>query len=134
MDTEMLWNLFSFLSQANTILALGDDSFIAELNTLKALLPPYKINYFGGIQEWIEDFQEVSDIHRTRGNFTNAFRLTPSSRRTPESTTCLPSGQPTQATNSPPLQTPHSGTPRTPPLRTASPTAHPPAAGPPPGA
>jgi len=70
MDTEMLWNLFSFLSQANTILALGDEGFIAELNTLKALLPPYKINYFGGIQEWIEDFQEVSDTQVLQGSMT----------------------------------------------------------------
>jgi len=60
MDNEMLFTLFSFLSQANTVLKLGDDAFITELNTLKGLLPPYKINYFGGIQEWIEDYQEVS--------------------------------------------------------------------------
>ena len=51
--------LFSELAEINTVLGLGDDAFISQLETVKAQLPPLKINYFGGVQEWIEDYQEV---------------------------------------------------------------------------
>lgn len=58
MDTEMLWELFNELKEINSLLKLGDDAFIEETQAIKALLPPLKINYFGGLQEWIEDFNE----------------------------------------------------------------------------
>jgi len=59
MDTELLTELFGEIEEANTILDLGDDAFVSQLNDIKAALPPIKVNSYGGIQEWIHDYREV---------------------------------------------------------------------------
>ncbi|KAK0311884.1 hypothetical protein LTR01_002798 [Friedmanniomyces endolithicus] len=59
MDTELLWELFNSIKEANELLHLGDDAFVAQLEALEAKLPPYRENYFGGLQEWIHDYQEA---------------------------------------------------------------------------
>jgi alpha-L-fucosidase 2 len=60
MDTELLWELFNEIQEANELLDLGEGRFVDELNELKAAFPPYRKNYFGGLQEWIHDYKEVS--------------------------------------------------------------------------
>jgi alpha-L-fucosidase 2 len=59
MDSELLWELFGEIQELNTMLELGDDSFVQELNDIKVLLPPLRVNYYGGIMEWIHDYKEV---------------------------------------------------------------------------
>ncbi|KAK3678223.1 hypothetical protein LTR78_002319 [Recurvomyces mirabilis] len=59
MDTELLWELFNGIQEANDLLRLGDESFVAQLNDLKSQFPPYRRNYYGGLQEWIHDYQEA---------------------------------------------------------------------------
>ncbi|GAB7341903.1 hypothetical protein MBLNU457_g0212t1 [Dothideomycetes sp. NU457] len=59
MDTELLTELFSAIGEANNLLHLNDDAFVAKLNTIKDALPPLKVNSYGGIQEWIHDYREA---------------------------------------------------------------------------
>ncbi|KAK3641980.1 hypothetical protein LTR22_016305 [Elasticomyces elasticus] len=59
MDTELLWELFNEIKEANELLQLGDDIFVEQLQVLEAQLPPYRKNYFGGLQEWIHDYEEA---------------------------------------------------------------------------
>ncbi|KAK4574863.1 hypothetical protein LTR86_001705 [Recurvomyces mirabilis] len=59
MDTELLRELFNGIQEANDLLRLGDESFVAQLNDLKSQFPPYRRNYYGGLQEWIHDYQEA---------------------------------------------------------------------------
>ncbi|KAK3071813.1 hypothetical protein LTR53_007984 [Teratosphaeriaceae sp. CCFEE 6253] len=59
MDTELVWELFNEIKEANTLLGLGDADFVKELEELEAQFPPYRRNYFGGLQEWIHDYQEA---------------------------------------------------------------------------
>jgi alpha-L-fucosidase 2 len=60
MDTELLWELFNEIKEANELLELGEGSFVDQLDSLKADFPPFRENYFGGLQEWIHDYKEVS--------------------------------------------------------------------------
>lgn len=59
MDTELLWELFGEISELNKKLDLGDDTFVATLDSLKASFPPLRTNYYGGLMEWIHDYEEV---------------------------------------------------------------------------
>lgn len=59
MDTEMLWEIFNEIKEANELLQLGDDDFVQQLVDLEAKFPPYRENYYGGIQEWIHDYKEA---------------------------------------------------------------------------
>ena len=61
MDTELLWELFNEVKELNQVLYMGDDTFVSGLDAIKAALPPLKINSWGGIQEWIYDYPEVSE-------------------------------------------------------------------------
>ncbi len=79
MDTELLWELFNSIKEANELLHLGDDAFVAQLEALEAKLPPYRENYFGGLQEWIHDYQEVRLATAQRAR-TEADALTGNSR------------------------------------------------------
>ena len=60
MDTQLLRELFEEIAEANEILKLGDDAFVAQLRSIESKLPPYRRNYYGGIMEWIEDYEEVT--------------------------------------------------------------------------
>jgi alpha-L-fucosidase 2 len=59
MDTELLWELFGEIQELNSRLDLGDHAYVSKLNAIKAQLPPYRLNSFRGLQEWIHDYSEV---------------------------------------------------------------------------
>lgn len=59
MDSELMWELFGAIQELNELLGVGDDDFVDSLNDIKARLPPYRKNYYGGLMEWIHDYEEV---------------------------------------------------------------------------
>jgi len=67
MDTELLRELFGEIQEANAMFHLGDDAFVKQLKDLEAQFPSYRKNYYGGLQEWIHDYQEVSLLPSASG-------------------------------------------------------------------
>lgn len=63
MDIEIVNELFKTCMAASDSLHLYPE-FRNELASLLRQLPPIRINSFGGIQEWIEDYKEAEPGHR----------------------------------------------------------------------
>lgn len=58
-DNSLVWELIGYALESMNILGEEDEQFAEQLTTLRAQLPPIRVNYFGGVQEWIYDYKEV---------------------------------------------------------------------------
>ncbi len=63
LDNALLSDLFDHCRQASEILGV-DPAFRQQLESARRRLPPLRVNSFGGIQEWIEDYREAEPTHR----------------------------------------------------------------------
>lgn len=73
-DIEQLNELFNNIQSATSILSI-DKEFAQQLKTVQQNLPPIKVSKkYGGIQEWIEDYDETEPQHR---HFSPLFGLYP---------------------------------------------------------
>ncbi|KAF2096776.1 hypothetical protein NA57DRAFT_67384 [Rhizodiscina lignyota] len=63
-DNSLLWELFGSLNEIEHIIGASDSSFISEITKLRTQLPPLRVNSWGGIMEWIEDYKEQDPGHR----------------------------------------------------------------------
>ncbi|MDP4213438.1 MAG: glycoside hydrolase family 95 protein [Bacteroidota bacterium] len=63
MDNQLLFDLFSNLIHAATILK-KDDSLVKQLRTARSRLPPMQIGKYSQLQEWMQDFDDPNDKHR----------------------------------------------------------------------
>jgi alpha-L-fucosidase 2 len=60
-DNSLLRELFREIKEIQRILNLKTEAgFVRQLERLDKQLPPLRVNYYGGLQEWIEDYKEVS--------------------------------------------------------------------------
>ncbi|KAI7347559.1 hypothetical protein KC336_g22745, partial [Hortaea werneckii] len=78
-DNSIVWELAGIVLDAATDLKEEDEEFIENVKELRSQLPPLRVSYFGGIQEWIEDYQEAEPGHR---HFSQLFGLYPGSQIT----------------------------------------------------
>ena len=58
-DNSIIWELVGYTLETMKILGKVDEAFASKIETLRERLPPIRISYFGGIQEWIYDYKEV---------------------------------------------------------------------------
>ncbi len=80
MDGEIIRALFAGCIEAGRI--LGEDrAFVSRLEAALKKLPPVRLNQFGGIQEWIDDYPEAEPGHR---HMSHLFGLHPGNTITPE--------------------------------------------------
>ncbi len=84
MDNQLMFDLFSLVMEASEVLD-QDAEFAAELERLRAQLPPMQIGQYGQLQEWLEDWDSPEDKHR---HVSHLYGLHPSNQispyRTPE--------------------------------------------------
>jgi alpha-L-fucosidase 2 len=73
MDIQIITELFKALIAASGELNT-DKTFAARLKETISQLPPVRINHYGGIQEWIEDYKEAEPGHR---HISHLFGLHP---------------------------------------------------------
>ena len=73
MDIAIIRDLFTNVIKASEELDIEAD-FREKIKTAKDKLPKYKINKFGGIQEWFKDFEEKEPGHR---HISHLFGLYP---------------------------------------------------------
>jgi len=80
-DIEQLNELFNNIQSASAILDV-DKEFAKKVKTVQQNLPPIKVSKkYGGIQEWIEDYDESEPQHR---HFSPLFGLFPGTTITKE--------------------------------------------------
>jgi alpha-L-fucosidase 2 len=82
MDMSIVWDLFSNLIDASTILDV-DPAFRAELIEKKKQLYPLHIGHKGNLQEWYKDFEDVDPHHR---HVSHLFGLYPGHEISPLTT------------------------------------------------
>ncbi|KFZ11371.1 hypothetical protein V502_07581 [Pseudogymnoascus sp. VKM F-4520 (FW-2644)] len=58
-DNQLLWELFGFVPEAQAALGIRDDKFAKRAAQMRAKLPGLRVNQYGGIAEWIHDYEEV---------------------------------------------------------------------------
>jgi alpha-L-fucosidase 2 len=60
-DNQLLWELFGFVPEAQAALCIRDDKFAKRAAQMRAKLPSLRVrvNQYGGIAEWIHDYEEV---------------------------------------------------------------------------
>ena len=63
MDNELIFDLFSHVSEASRLLNT-DQAFADTLLTLRSQLTPLRIGQHGQLQEWAEDWDNPNDHHR----------------------------------------------------------------------
>ena len=80
-DTEMLWDLFSNVSNAAKI--LGDDQYADSVNRYRERLHPLKIGKYGQLQEWHEDVDDSASHHR---HIAHLFAVSPGHQIHPTTT------------------------------------------------
>lgn len=83
MDIQIIHELFNSCIAASNILK-KEKNFTDKLKQTLSQLPPVRINSFGGIQEWIEDYKEAEPGHR---HISQLFGLHPGTQineQTPE--------------------------------------------------
>ncbi|KAK8097107.1 hypothetical protein PG999_013051 [Apiospora kogelbergensis] len=61
MDTFLLRELFREIEELQPVLGLGESEaqFINQLRAIDEKLPPLGVNYYGGLKEWFEDYEEA---------------------------------------------------------------------------
>lgn len=58
-DNSMLWELFGGIIETHDELGISDAELNSQVMEMRAKLPPLRINQYGGIAEWIHDYEEV---------------------------------------------------------------------------
>lgn len=58
-DNSLLWELLGEVVDVQRALNISDPQFTDQVTALRAQLPPLRMNQYGGIAEWIHDFEEV---------------------------------------------------------------------------
>lgn len=81
-DRVLAYETFSACLQATQILNV-DPEFADSLSRAISLLPPFRIGSNGGVQEWMEDYEEAHPNHR---HTTHLLSLYPYSQITPDKT------------------------------------------------
>lgn len=82
MDTAIIRELFEITIRCGELLG-AEDELTAELPAMLRRLPPYKVGAAGGIQEWMEDYEEVEPGHR---HISPLYGLYPGWQISPETT------------------------------------------------
>lgn len=59
-DNALLREVFGFIPEAQAALGINDEAFASKVAEMRARLPPLRLNQYGGIAEWMEDYEEVS--------------------------------------------------------------------------
>ena len=80
-DIQIIHELFSDLRTISGIMGISDD-YLRKMNEVEAKLPPVSINRYGGIQEWIKDYEEQEPGHR---HMSQLFGLYPGTTITKDS-------------------------------------------------
>ncbi|KAI6906439.1 hypothetical protein KC318_g1346 [Hortaea werneckii] len=75
-DNSIIWELAGIVLDAAAELKEEDGEFVENVQELRFQLPPLRVSYFGGIQEWIEDYQEAEPGHRHFSQLRPLPRLT----------------------------------------------------------
>lgn len=60
-DNSLLWELLGAFIDMQRELNINDKSLSDKATALRAKLPPLRVNQYGGIAEWIHDYDEVRD-------------------------------------------------------------------------
>jgi alpha-L-fucosidase 2 len=60
MDNALLWELFGVVAEADVVLGGTDQAFVQNCPEMRNQLPPFRINQYDVLAEWIHDFDEVS--------------------------------------------------------------------------
>lgn len=79
LDNSLVWSLFGSVVEAQRILGDQNATLTSQLEETRRLLPPLRRSYFGGLQEWIEDYQETDPGHR---HFSPVWGLYPGAQVT----------------------------------------------------
>jgi len=80
-DIEIIKEIFSAIRNFAVVMELPD-AYLQRMNSIEAKLPPISINRFGGIQEWIKDYDEEEPGHR---HVSQLFGLYPGTTLTRDS-------------------------------------------------
>ena len=80
MDVQILEEFFNACIKAAEILKT-DKAFVDQLKSVLQQMPPVKVNNYGGIQEWIDDYQEYEAGHR---HISHLFGLYPGTTINPQ--------------------------------------------------
>ena len=78
-DNSLIWTLFGLVIKCHDLLGLDDD--VSKIKAYRSALPPIRVNSWGGIQEWIEDYEETEPEHR---HLSPLHGLYPGAEITPE--------------------------------------------------
>lgn len=62
-DRVMVWEIFNACVQSSRILGV-DKAFARQLAKAMKQLPPYRKNKYGGLREWMDDYDDVNVNHR----------------------------------------------------------------------
>ncbi len=62
-DVEIIKELFSAIRSIGSTMDISAE-YLKRMNAVEAKLPPLRINRYGGIQEWIKDYDEEEPGHR----------------------------------------------------------------------
>jgi len=62
-DRVMVWEIFNACVQSAKILGV-DATFARQLSVAMKRLPPYRKNKYGGLREWLDDFDDINVNHR----------------------------------------------------------------------
>lgn len=62
-DRVMVWEIFNACIQSSKILNVDKD-FAKKLSVAIKQLPPYRTNKYGGLREWMEDYDDINVNHR----------------------------------------------------------------------
>lgn len=62
-DRVMVWEIFNACVQSSQILGV-DKAFARQLAKAMKQLPPYRKNKYGGLREWLDDYDDVNVNHR----------------------------------------------------------------------
>ncbi len=82
MDVEILQEFFTACIKASEILNT-DEAFRNSLKEVLKQMPPLKVNSYGGIQEWIQDYKEFEPGHRHISHLFGLYPGTTISEQTP---------------------------------------------------
>jgi alpha-L-fucosidase 2 len=72
MDHQIIRGLFEWTAKAARELG-RDEEFAAKLDTLRARIAPNKIGRHGQLQEWMEDVDDPTDVHRHVSHLWGVF-------------------------------------------------------------
>jgi alpha-L-fucosidase 2 len=73
-DRALAFEILTAASGAADILGI-DNEFADSVRTALSKIPPYKINRYGALQEWYEDYEEAHPEHRHTMHLTGLYPL-----------------------------------------------------------